>query len=393
MTGSRRVVPWTGLALVAAIIIHLLFYVSARSTGWFDPFFEHVTPGQDFFQIPNGAAAYLSGGTLTGHPPARVSRYTNCCGVNDNVYHPLLTILIGIPLQLVPPQAAFDIWLGVHLLVTVLVLVYAWRNFRTHPLIVPAVCLYLINSYHYYEIQHAQFHFLLTASFLLLFLHLVRRGDSVVAGILLWVSLIVKPVGLLFVIPLLLAGYWMTAVVGVGLFAAATVPLLWWAPGKYYLDNMVSAMKSVYPSYNLMAVVRVFPAVPIAAVTVLRNLTAAGLLLYQLVRKPPLIIMLILWTVFQLVFYSGVYHYYYAVTAVLILVAMVTGSIRRSWKSLLAVTLLTIPTPIIFLHRAGDPAILPQEHLSAIALYSVATVVLFAAAVMASRPSATRRER
>lgn len=372
--------------LILAAALHLTFYISAHRTGWFGIFFDHVTRGQDFFQIPNGAKAFLQGGTLVGHPPSGIMRYAECCGVNDNVYHPLFSLLIGIPLQTLQPWTAFMIWTGIHLLISIGILVYVWHAFRRHPLLVPALTLYLANSYHYYEIQHAQFHFLITAAFIVMFLELHRRGDNYLSGFLLAFSLLVKPVGFLYVIPLLLAGHWRTVGIGTGLFVASTLPLFAWAPGKYYVDNIIDAMGTVYPSYNLMALVRVFPEIHLTDITFIRNACAVALLVYQIWRKPPVPVILMLWSIFQLLFYSGVYHYYFAMTSGLILVALVTNSLKRSLTSVTAIVLLTLPSfPVLYFRLAGDPAILPQEHLAVAALYSCGAAILFAAALIGSQ--------
>lgn len=373
---KHRNVPWRIIFFIA-VALHICLYISAYQTSWFDIFFEHVTKGQDFFQIPNGAAAFLHGGSLQGIPPTGVAPYTKCCGVNKNVYHPLLTLLIGAPLQLLSPDHAFLVWSIFHLIVTILIVWHMLTTFRKHPLVYGACSLFLLNSYHYYEIQHAQFHFLFTAASYFLFIQIHRKGDTRMGGLLFFVSLLIKPIGLLFVIPLLLAKFWKTVGIGLLGYVAVTVPLLYWEPGKYFIWNILANISGSYPNYNLYALSRLLP-VPLAYIDGIRNICAVGLLLYQIKYKPRLLNVVMLWVVFQLIFYSGVYHYYYAITSFLVFFVIVTDSVERSKLFWITVASITIPPPIILFHLAGDPSVLPNKHLSIIAIYSVFTLCTFA---------------
>lgn len=360
--------------LIFAIVLHLTFYVSAHWTGWFDVFFEHVTKGQDFFQIPNGASAFLQGGSLRGIPPSGIPRYTNCCGVNDNVYHPLLTILIGVPLTMVSPDGAFLVWSILHLIMTIIIVWHMYKTFRNHPLIYGAISLYLVNSYHYYEIQHAQFHFLFTAACYFLITEIYKKGDTYTGGILFFLSLFIKPIGLLFIIPFLLVKFWKTLGLGLLVYFGLTIPMMYWEPGKYFIQNIIASIHGSFPSYNLYALSRLFP-IPITYIDYLRNICAIGLVLCQILYKPRLFVIIMLWIIFQLIFYSGVYHYYFAITSFLVFLSIVTNSVKRSKFFWITIGLLTVPQPILFFHLSGDPAILPNNHLAMIAVYSVCTVV------------------
>src|SRR5437764_834855 len=120
------------LLFIISIVVHLFYYFSAYFTHTLDIFFVHVTQGQDFFQIPNAAYAFLHGGSLTGVVAGGQHAYINCCGVNNNVYHPLFTLLVGVPLQFFPPWTAFGIWAFVHLLITAGLVPFLWKKFNHH---------------------------------------------------------------------------------------------------------------------------------------------------------------------------------------------------------------------------------------------------------------------
>src|SRR5437588_13101034 len=82
------------------LLITILFYISAYWTKWFDYFFSgsslHLCcRGLDFYQVPNGAYAYMHGGSLSGSLAHGVKAYSSGYYGNANVYHPLFTLLVG----------------------------------------------------------------------------------------------------------------------------------------------------------------------------------------------------------------------------------------------------------------------------------------------------------
>ena len=99
------------------LLINILFYISASQTKWFDYFFSgsalHLCcKGLDFYQIPNGAYAYLHGGSLSGVVPHGVKAYWIGHPLNNyNVYHPLFTLILGGFLILFEPTKSFYIWM------------------------------------------------------------------------------------------------------------------------------------------------------------------------------------------------------------------------------------------------------------------------------------------
>src|SRR3989338_674068 len=353
-----------------SILIHISFYISAYFTHTLDIFFEHVTIGQDFFQIPNAAYAFLHGGTLDGQLPQGIPPYIDCCGVNFNVYHPLFTLLIGVPLQLFLPWIAFSIWAGLHFLTTLILLIIIWRKFKHHKWVYLALSFFLLNSYQYYEIQHAQYHFLLSL-FTLLFLLEVAKKDSIKGGILYFLALFVKPIGLLWFMPLLLYKKFKVVLFGIGLYSLASLPFIFNSYGKFFFDNLKFVSSTPIASYNLFAITNVFPAIPIENLRYISIIVFIFLIFLQVTKKLPVFSSIFIWISFQLIFYSLVFHYHYSILAGLISLGILMDIFSIKKIEVLPIIMLTIPTPIIFFHLAGDPAILPKNHLSLIALWSI----------------------
>lgn len=355
---------------IISCFIHIFYYISAYLTHTLDMFFEHVTMGQDFFQIPNAAYAFLHGGTLTGTLPIGIIPYASCCGVNSNVYHPLFTLIVGTPLQFLSPWTAFGIWETLHFFISILTVLFLWKKFSAHKYLYIALSFYLLNSYHYYEIQHAQYHFLLNF-FIILFLYTISlKGDKNLAGIWYFASLLVKPIGLLWVIPLLIYKYFKTVFIGIFLYLMASAPFLVSLLGKYFYINLYNAAITAIPSYNLLALTKLFP-LDLGYFKSLSIFTALALLLLQIFKKPPIFSIIFLWISFQLIFYNLVFHYHYSILASLIALGILLNIFSLKRFEIIPIVFLTIPTPIIFFHLSGDPAILPTQHLSLVALGSI----------------------
>ena len=361
---------WQKILFITAFIIHLSFYVSAFYTHWWDVLFENVTTGQDFFQIPNAAYSFLHGGNLRGELPPGIKPYTSCCGVNGNVYHPLFTLLVGTPLQLFTPNTALKIWTFVHILISAILLLFLWKKFANHKYLYLALSLYLLNSYHYYEIKHAQYHFLLTFFTTLFLYESAIKGDTKRAGLWYFLSILIKPIGFLWILPLLIYKRFRTLTIGLGLYALASIPFIITPLGKYFFNNLGDNLNSQGPTYNLAAIVH-FEKIPLVYIKIASLFSAIFLLIFQIIKKSELYSTIFLWVSFQLIFYALVYPYHYSITAGLICLGILLNQFSFKRNKILPLIILTLPTPILFLRWYGAPAVLTPQQFSGIALWSI----------------------
>jgi len=372
------------IIFVIAVCYHAFFYISALKTHTLDAWYEHTTPGQDFFQIPNAVYAFLHGGTLQGKLPDNVLPYTTCCAINDNVYHPLFTFLIGFPLQLLAPWTAFAVWIIVHIIITLFTLYYLWHNHRKNPVLYLALGTYLLISYHYYEIKMAQYHFLFVF-FVMLFLHdSEKNGDTIRTGIWLFLSLLVKPIGLLFLIPLLLYKRWRTVLIGFGFFFLATISTVIMPENRYYALNIIDvSKKAITTNYNLYAISHFLPVSP-QYIQWGSYLIACILILYQVRKKPPLFVILTSWICFQLLFYSSVFAYYYTIAAPILALSFLFGYLRITAVTITITLLFILPTPAIYFHLRGSPEILPLQEYLFLAIWSCFTLIWLSVEILFS---------
>jgi hypothetical protein len=238
---TRKTYAWIG----AGLLIYLLFYVSVAWTGWFDIFFSgaalHVgAKGIDFYQLPNGAWAFWHGGSLTGKPLGNGAQYSRPSYANDNVYHPLFTLVFGSLLTLFPPTISPYAWLCLKLLLSLGTIGFFFWRFRAYPYVGFAVFVLLSNFSVYLELAAWQFHAIVNMLLLLFFIAIVQRESIWLSGVLYGLGLLIKPIGILFVPMLFCKGRWKVALIGLAVFALPTVAFLFHGIGKYYTDNLLA---------------------------------------------------------------------------------------------------------------------------------------------------------
>lgn len=360
--------------VVAAALIHLFFYYSALKTHTLDKFFLGITPGQDFFQIPNAAYSFIRGGDLQGNLNGQENAYINCCGVNKNVYHPAFTLLVGIPLQLFKPWTSFNLWLFLHLLVSIFVVVFLIRNFKNHKYLPLALIIFLTSSFQYYEILNNQYHFLFDLFTFLFLYENLKNNDSLKAGVFYFIGLIVKPIGLLWLLPLVIYKKFKIILIGLGLYLAITVPFYFLPEGQPFFNNFLGTAKGIVPNYNLVHLFRLFGqnlnTVYFWEVIFLLAFSAIFIL-----KKPKFITAVLFITGFQLIFYGGTYPYHYSILPFILSLWLLVKD--RGFKLIESVALifLSLPAPIYFANIF--PGNLQQIQVTIFVFWTMLPLLLF----------------
>lgn len=342
------------LLILLAIIIHVSFYISALKTHQLDYFFPwgnvHEYQGIDFYQVPNGAHAYLTGGKLTGELAPDKAPYAYG---NTNVYHPFFTLVVGGILQLFTPESARYLWFLAHALITSLLAFILYKRYAAHKNFSLAIFIYLGLFPHYLEIWNGQYHFLLDTAIFFLLLAAVRKKEKFRDGLVYACSLLVKPIGLLWIIPLLFKKRWKTMVVGISTFVCVTIPFLIYSSGWYYITNIISRVKGPIGGppgvFTLDALLRYWH-LPIVAVTVIKALTVMTLIYIQYKKKPSLFLSLFMWTSYYLLFYDLVFEYHYATLAPFFAIGLLTQKTFQSKIVKILCLTYVLPTPFFLFH-------------------------------------------
>lgn len=350
------------LIICLAILIHLSFYFSALKTHHLDVFFAHGNThelqGLDFFQVPSGAYAWLRGGSLTGQLAENTDQTAYAPFSNNNVYHPFFTIVLGSILQLFPAETAFKLWLFFRLLITILLTILLYKKYRLHKNFPLAVCLLIALFPHYLEIWNGQYQFLLDLAIFIILIgslnkHPPSKKTQLFNGILYACSLLVKPIGLLWIVPLFLKKRYLTLFSGLLIFIAVSLPFAINGDGMYYFANLFNRVNQPIGGppgiFTLDAIFRHFVALEPYA-NLLKIAIAILLLIIQIRVKPNFFTSLFMWTSYYLLFYDLVFEYHY--TSLAPFLALGFLSQKTFNKPLVKISSLSylLPTPFILFY-------------------------------------------
>jgi len=348
--------------IILAIVIHLAFYLSALQTHHFDIFFAHGNThelqGIDFFQVPNGAYAWLRGGFLTGELPSDADVPAYAPFSNINVYHPFFTIVVGSVLQLFKAATAFRLWLLFRLVITLVLAITLFKKYRYHQNFPLAICLLIAIFPHYLEIWNGQYHFLLdTAIFFFLISNLKEQIPSkksqIINAFVFTFALLVKPIGLLWAIALFFKKHYTTLALGLFIFIVVSLPYAISGAGLYYFSNLFNRFRDPIGGppgiFNLDALLRYFVVLKPYA-NLVKISTALILLRIQTRVKPNFFVSLFMWTSFYLLFYDLVFEYHYTSLAPFLALGVLTQkSFNKKIVKISALSYL-LPTPFIFFY-------------------------------------------
>jgi hypothetical protein len=332
--------------LTLGLTIHLLFYVSALWTGWLNIFFSgeslHVaTPYIDFLQIPRGAYNWWHYGPLTGVAQHGVVYGPVPYWVNPNVYHPLFTLELGSFLMLLTPGTAYAVWIWVKLGIDLLTIDAFWRAVRTTPHGEFATFILLASFSEYAELADGQYHFVLNIS-LLCFLMLLEKKSAWWSAISYAGSILVKPIGLLFVPALLFKRQWKVVLIGLVLVAVATWPFLLAGYGAYYIDNLKATIghwsgQGPDQIMTLNAFLHFSSHWPEQAYTILQYATLGVILLLSSLPRTSKSRAIFYAVVYFLLFYTLVYEYDWSTLSYVLPVCIVVdGAFQTTWARICA---------------------------------------------------------
>lgn len=342
------------------VIIQLLFYISAYRTGWFNGLFtgnsiHHCCRGMDFYQVPNGAYSFWRQGDLTGKPLPNGFKYSAGHFANLNVYHPLFTLTIGSWLIQFNPDQAFYAWMFLKLVITLAVTGYFFWSFRESKYVNFAVFVLLANCTQYLEIAIGQFHAILNAFLLLLLVNLVKRRNSVWGGLLYCLTLLVKPIGLLWLWIFLCKQRFRVAFVGLGMFVVCTGVFLFNGSGSYYMTNLMNNI--LYPIdggpnqiITLAALLHYSTSWPDIVLKGIQYAVLVIVFFFSSLKRVHISKGIFLAVVYYLLFYDLVFEYHYTSLAPVIAVCIVCCPEFQTRLSRVLVLLTCLPSAFALLN-------------------------------------------
>lgn len=346
--------------IYCGLIIYLLFFISVAQTGWFNVLFSGAAlhdgaKGIDFYQIPKGAWSYWHGGTLVGDHLPTDSPW-NQYFANGNVYHPLFTLILGSFLTWFDPARSPYIWLWIKLPISLIVIGYFFWSFRTSKYNNFAVFILLVNFSIYLELAAWQFHFVLNMFFLLFFITVIKKRSYVLNGLLYWLGMLVKPVGLLFVPVLCFKGQWRTALLGITLFLVTTFIFLFHQTGNYYTDNLQATLTATGTGgpnqiITLSALLHFSTNWPSIAYQAIQNGALVIVIFLSALRRTHIAKAFFLYIAYFLCFYTSVFEYQWSTLAYVIAVCIVTCPEFQTRFSRFCILLTCLPDCFFILNR------------------------------------------
>ncbi len=318
--------------LIFGFIIYFSFNISAAWTHWFDFFFfgtsiHYCCIGVDFFQIPNAAYAFFHGGDFTGKLPEGIIQYSQNYGTNSNVYHPLLTILLGSFLFLFPPDFSINLWIIIKIILTLAVVYYIYKEFYGNNNLNLAIFLFLINFSQYNEIKISQFQFIFNIFLLLFLIGIVKNKNRIDTGTLYFFALIAKPIGLLW-IPVLFFKKKITIIfTGLLLFLISTLTFNILGIGNYYINNIFyhlsnPAQSKAIDFLSLEALLRNSLGVSSETIRLTKIITLLLIYLISMSRHIHIFKLIFLLIVYFLFFYDFIFQYHFSVLAPILLLCL-----------------------------------------------------------------------
>ena len=343
------------------LLINILFYVSAYQTKWFDYFFSgsslHLCcRGLDFYQVPNGAYAYLHGGSLSGSLAPGVKEYSTGYYSNVNVYHPLFTLLVGGLFTLFTAASSFYIWMWLKLCITLGLAIYFYRSFKGSRYIHFAIFVMLIDFTQYLEIRISQYQFLFNVFMPLLLINLAKNKNAPVAnGIYYFASLLVKPIGFLWWPLLFFKGQQKALLLGLLLFIVGTGIFVVNTTGDYYTHNLVGRFFAPFHDgpiqiITLDALLRYSAHVPEFVLGLLKMVFLSLTLFLSTLKRIDVVKGFYLAIVCYLLFFDLVYEYYYTSIVVVLAVCLVTCTDFQTKAARILITILSLPDVFFILH-------------------------------------------
>ena len=354
--------PISKFALLGlGLLIHIAFFISACWTKWFNYFFSgsslHLCcRGLDFYTVPNGAYSFWHGGPLSvTYRTAKYLYSLNFLAANANINHPLLTLTLGSFLILFSPAASFYVWMFTKLFVNLALLTYFFISFRQSKYIYLATFLSLINSTQYLEIEIAQFQFVLNTFLFLMLIVLVKNEKSPLSGYLYFLTLIGKPIGLLWIPLLFFKKQWEMLVIGLNLFVIATGIFLINYLGDYYIANLLGNF--FYPIKSgpiqiitLDALLRYSTHWPDSTLTAIKWSCLVLVIILSASKRISLQTGIFLAIAYYLLFYDMTFEYHYTTLIPILAICLITRPEFQKLSSRICIVLISLPNVLFLLH-------------------------------------------
>lgn len=244
MTDREEELQWLLRAAIGLCLVHfaLLALVLNRDLDYlFNDAQHRLGPGTDFFAYYVAGDFWRHGESAYGHGPGFGFRY-----------HPGFAAAVGTFLSPLTKWVAYGIWVGLQ---EVAYFFVAWRMFallgRTRACLIALLLLTAFTPY-YLEVYMGNSSFIVAALLLCAF-ELLERGRDWAFAVVFTLSILIKPIGLIFVPLLLFRRKFLVAAVSVGVVVITAVPFFVASPSGWHRFVQVNLESIPSPGWTLHA--------------------------------------------------------------------------------------------------------------------------------------------
>lgn len=347
--------------LLLGFLIYFLFNISALKTHWFDYFFfgssvHYCCQGLDFYGIPNGVYSFTHGGNLSGdNLPKEIKPYSEEHTSNPNDYHPLTSLSIGSFLILFNPEKSFYVWTIVKIFITLITSYYIFKNFKNYKHINFSLFIFLTNFSQYNEIRISQYQFLFNISLIYFITTIIKNKNNFEGGIIYFISLIAKPISLLWIPLLILKRRITIATIGVFLFTISTLTFYIMGIGEHFVNNLFHHIFNprIPDSIDFMsldALIRSFFHVKGDEIKILKIIFLFLIYLISINKKTHILTPIFLLSVYFLFFYDNLFQYHFSILGPILSMCILLLPNFQLRISKFLIILISLPT-IFFILR------------------------------------------
>lgn len=361
--------------IILGLLIYTLFNISTLTNHFLDFFFfgssiHHCCQGLDFYQIPNGVYAFLHGGELNGNIPSGINPYALNYQTNINVYHPLFTLIIGYLLIFFKPDSSILIWTLIKIPITLITIYYIFINFRENKFLSFSIFIFLLNFSQYNDIRISQYQFLFNIFLVYLLINILKNKDKLTGGILFFLTLIAKPVGIIWIPVLIIKKQYKIFILGFSLFLISTYTFNVLNVGQYFTDNLFEHLTKplLLGGIDLMSLDSLLRNGLGLSENFVKSLKFISLgLIYLLAfnKRVSLLKIIFLLIVHFLFFYDLIYQYHFSVLGPVMAICVLALPEFQNKISKILITLISLPT-IFFILRIFNYQIVsdPREGIN-----------------------------
>ncbi|GER91180.1 hypothetical protein KDW_53420 [Dictyobacter vulcani] len=278
---------------------------------------------------------------------------------------------IGSFLSLFDPAYAPYVWLCTKVYLSLALIIYFVWSFRSNKYIGFATFILLANFSSYLELAAWQFHSVLNMLLLLFLIASSKKHSAVLMGLWYGLSMLIKPIGLLFLPLLIFKGRWKAVGIGVGLFVLATLIFLYQGIGTYYTNNLQTNLSlsgtlgpnqiitlSAWLHYNTH-----WPDFVYQAIQYFALLCIVGWGLLSKVSIPKAAFLMV---AYYLCFYEQVFEYQWSTLAYVLAICVLICPEFQTKRSLFCILLTCLPSCFLLLNllhidvtNMGDLGMIP----------------------------------